>query len=103
MFETISKALSSQYTTSALSPTSKTGTYLPAPGTPAESCTSECTTHAQQVAHLYLSACEAGVPMHSLLGMVLNKLEELFVPALVPAKRGSKVTRTLRKLDRVLD
>jgi hypothetical protein len=57
---------------------------------------SGCRTHAQQLAYLYNSVHEAGVPVGSLLKLLSDNPEELFVPPTPPPAKASAAKRALR-------
>jgi hypothetical protein len=64
--------------------------------TPATPYVSGCKTHAQQLAHLYNSVHEAGVPVGSLLKLISDKPDELFAPPPSPPAKASTTKRVLR-------
>jgi hypothetical protein len=69
---------------------------IPSSHTPAVPYVSGCRTHAQQLAHLYTSVHEAGVPVGSLLKLISDKPEELFVSPPQPPAKGNAAKRALR-------
>jgi hypothetical protein len=69
---------------------------IPSSHAPAAPYVSGCKTHAQQLAHLYNSVHEAGVPVGSLLKLISDKPDELFAPPPSPPAKASTTKRVLR-------
>jgi hypothetical protein len=70
--------------------------------TPAAPYVSGCRTHAQQLAHLYTSVHEAGVPVGSLLKLISDKPEELFASPPPPPAKAAAAKRALRAFGNVV-
>jgi hypothetical protein len=75
---------------------------IPSSHAPATPYVSGCQTHAQQLAHLYNSVHEAGVPVGSLLKLTSDKPEELFASPPPPPAKAAAAKRALRAFGNVV-